>query len=87
MYLFDCKKHDDCKSFTNKSRLFEILENGKYLIGGFLTGTQKSHLFIYDPIKKLKTHESMFNGRMNEMFTFRNKIAFSLSGYVLKIMD
>jgi hypothetical protein len=83
----DFKEHDDCKSFTHKSRLFEILENGKYLIGGFLTGTQKFHLFIYDPIRKLKTHKLMFHGRINEIFTFRNKIIFFFSGYVLKIMD
>jgi hypothetical protein len=57
MYLFDFKEHDDCKSFTHQSRLFEKLDNGSNIIGGFVTSTQKFHLFIYDPIKKLKNHE------------------------------
>lgn len=87
MYLYDFKEHDDCKSFTHKSRLFEILENGKYVIGGFAPSTQKFHLFIYDPIKKLKTHELMFNEKIYEIFTFRNKIFFYLSGHGIKIMD
>ena len=44
MYLFNFKDHEDSKSFIHPSKLFEILDNGTYLIGGFVS---KTHLFIH----------------------------------------
>jgi hypothetical protein len=94
MYLFNFNDHEDSKSFTHPSRLFEMLDNGTYVVGGFVSKTQKFHLFIYDPIMKTKSREVIFNKRIDELFSFKNKIAFSLRkteqygyNYVLKIMD
>ena len=82
------------QTFTFHSRQFHLLDNGTYAVGGYVTTTQKSHLIIYDPIKKRKTHEVIFDNRIDELFTFKNKIAFSLRRtehygykYELKIMD
>ena len=36
MYLFNFKDHEDSKSFTQPSRLFKILDNGTYVVGGFI---------------------------------------------------
>jgi len=80
--------------FTFPSRKFHLLDNGTYVIGGFVTSTQKSHLILYDPIKKVINRSLIFCKRIDELFTFKNKIAFSLrrtehygTCYVLKIMD
>jgi hypothetical protein len=78
------------QTFTFHSRQFHLLDNGTYAVGGYVTTTQKSHLIIYDPIKKRKTHEVIFDKRIDELFTFKNKIAVSLRygyKYELKIMD
>jgi len=81
-------------SFSLPSRIFEIMDNGNYVVGGYVTSTQKSHLFIYDPIKKTKNREVIFDKRIDELFTFKNRIVFSLRRtehygykYELKIMD
>jgi len=82
------------QTFTLPSRIFEILESGNYLVGGFVASTQKSHLFIYDPIKKRKTHEVKFENRIiDELFTLNDNIFFSLrakhnfGSFELQIMD
>jgi hypothetical protein len=55
LHLFKFKELEIFDSFTIPSRIFEILENGTYVVGGFVTSTRKSHLFIYDPIMKTKS--------------------------------
>jgi hypothetical protein len=91
--VFNFKELEISKSFTHPSRLFEIQDNGTYLVGGFVTKTQKFHLIIYDPIKKTKSREVIFDKRIDELFTFKNKIVFSIrtenygNSYMLKIMD
>jgi hypothetical protein len=96
LYVFNFKELEISKSFTYPSRLFEIQDNGTYVVGGFVTSTQKFHLLIYDPIKKLKTHEVIFDKRIDELLTFKNKIVISqritgiygrVVGHLLKIMD
>jgi len=81
------------QTFTLPSRQFHLLDNGTYVVGGYVTSTQKSHLIIYDPIKKRKTREAIFDNRIDELFTFKNQLAFSLrktehgNSYMIKIMD
>jgi len=95
LFLFNFKDHEGSKSFTHPSRLFEAMDNGTYVVGGFVTKTQKFHLFIYDPIKKKINHELILDEKIDELFTFRNKILFSqrVTGtycdvdHVFKIMD
>ena len=53
------------QTFTLSIRIFEITDNGNYVVGGYVTSTQKSHLFVYDPIKKTKNHEVIFNKRID----------------------
>jgi hypothetical protein len=79
--------------FTLPSRLFEVLDNGMYVIGGFVTHTKQFHLFIYDPIKKVKTREISFNKRVDSLFACNNKIALSqrkgddTTNSTIKILD
>ena len=84
---------------TIPSRLFEILNNGTYVIGGYVTSTQKFHLIIYDPIKKTIIHELTFDSKVDKLLTIKNKIVFSqrhnefeqarrfVYSNILKIMD
>jgi hypothetical protein len=81
-------------TLTLPSRLFEILDNGTFVIGGFVTSTKLFHLFIFDPIKKIKKNELIFSTRIDEIFTFKNKIALSQRRFelndcnkILKILD
>jgi len=96
LYVFNFKELEISKSFTYPSRLFEILDNGTYVVGGFVTKTQKFHLIIYDPIKKTKSREVIFDKRIDELLTFKNKIVISqritgiygrVVGHLLQIMD
>jgi hypothetical protein len=80
--------------FTSKSRLFEILDNGTYVVGGYVLKTRKFHLFIYDPIGKMKKNEKIFETKIEELFKFKNKTIISQrktenksTQNVLKIMD
>jgi hypothetical protein len=80
---------------TIPSRLFEILNNGTYVIGGFCSNSQEFHLFIYDPITKSRKNKLTFDERIDELFVSKNKIVLSqritenrgLHSYKLKIMD
>ncbi len=80
-------------TFTYPSRLFEVMDNGTYVAGGYLTSSKKFHLFTYDPIKKTKKQQLIFDQRIDEIFTFKNRIALSQrrteksQNYILKIMD
>jgi hypothetical protein len=77
LFRFDFKELEISKSFTYQSRLFEILDNGNYVIGGFVTGTQKSHVLIYDPIRKEIIHELTLDNKIDNLLVFNNKIVFS----------
>jgi hypothetical protein len=46
LFVFNFKEFDITNSFTHPSRLFEIQDNGTYLVSGFVTKTQKFHLMI-----------------------------------------
>ena len=99
MYVFNFKELEISKSFTYPSRLFEIQDNGTYVVGGFVTSTQKFHLIIYDPIKKTIIHELTFYSKVDKLLTIKNKIVFSqrhnefeqarrfVYSNILKIMD
>jgi hypothetical protein len=80
--------------FTSKSRLFEILDNGTYVVGGYVLKTKKFHLFMYDPVSKIKKNEKIFETKIEELFKFKNKTIISQrktenksTQNVLKIMD
>ncbi len=83
------------QKFTLPSRLFEILDNGSYVVGGYVSKTKNFHLFIYDPIKKLKKNEIILNNkRIDKIFHFKNKIALTQrkaeensTDRIIKIMD
>ena len=51
---FDFTELDDFKSFTHSSRLFEILDNGTYVVGGFVKSTKKFHLITLHMIQLRK---------------------------------
>jgi len=96
LHLFKFKELEIFDSFTIPSRIFEILENGTYVVGGFVTSTRKSHLFIYDPIMKTKSRELIIKNKIHELITFKNKIVYAhrkyryySSGYsfVLNVLD
>ena len=65
------------KVFTGPSKIFEVLDNGMYVVGGYVTQTRKSHLLIYDPVKKVKIKEISFEKRIDLLFSSNNKIALS----------
>ncbi len=77
LFRFDFKELEISKSFTYQSRLFEILDNGNYVIGGFVTGTHKSHVLIYDPIRKEIIHELTLDNKIDNLLVSNNKIVFS----------
>ena len=56
-FVFNFKEFDITNSFTHPSRLFEILDNGTYVVGGFVTKT----------IKITKTNEVIFDKRIDEL--------------------
>jgi len=63
------------QSFTLSSRIFEILDNGFYIIAGYSKQTKMSHLFTFDPIKKIRINEVTFDNRIELLFSCNKKIA------------